>query len=523
VCNTLATSCGSGFGTLAGSTCLCQSGYTGNGTDCTIETTSCTIIAPSDLNSPTPVSLGAGVSDTAFILNINVPFELTRTLTSVTFDASASSAYDYPVAFSSYERAVIEADCSDAFTISIPTSSIPSTILVTTTAASVEYAGTAYVTSVETLSDGSVRTINQELPFDYTFPIVTASIANINVVSAIGTVLKSNTLQQATTGNQITLEVKLSTPFPYQLAWLDEAPVTGPTFTGTDVVVPTFSPALTPTVSAASACASTAQGATCVQTATVSIDYSSGCSVDGSYTLNFAVAGCNIAGGTTPTTDCLVDNNDAVENIPVVVTISSLAMGDLCLVAKVYSGSAAPLAVYADSSFSIVKNTFVASDAAQSLMYIESTLTLGDAPSIAAYTGFEIMSVARMCAGISNCTGSYISLPSNDVIDTSSDNLHVKFNIPVADFAELTPEISNIPYSILLTVELLFNDNSKRSVTSTINSKRATQSTVSTLASGNVQFVATNQDNNDATQKSSANKLASFAIATLCMGAVAIL
>jgi hypothetical protein len=446
--------------------------------------------------------------------------EQTRTLTSVTFDATLTSAYDYPAAFSTYTRDVNVASCSDIFTITIPTGSVPTTIAVTTTSSSVEYSGIAYVTSVETLSDGvTVRTISQEIPFDYTFPIATASILSIDVVSTIGTVLTSNILQSASTGNQIELEIQLSTPFPYQLAWVDQAPVTGPKFIGTDVQVPTQTVPLAYTVTAVSACGSTLQGATCVQTATINIDYSTGCSVDGNYALNFSVAGCNAAGDSTPTTECLIDNNLNVENIPVLVTISSLSMGDLCLVAEVFHGTASDITMYADSTYTTVKQKFIASDAAQSIIYMESTLTIGpDTPSLNAYTGFSIVEVARECTGVSTCTGAMVAFPTGDVVDSSTDSTTVKFSVPVADFTELTSTQSDIPYSIQLTVALLFDDTSKRSQ---IVRLRSTLGSVSAKSTGNLQFVTSS----DSDVKSSATSTtpSSVAVAALCVAATAFL
>lgn len=538
VCAAFAAPCGTDDkGLLVGSDCLCESGFAWDAADCTAETTSCSIPVVDDLNSPGAISLGAGVTEDSFVLNINVPFEETRILTVVKFDDVDTSDYDYPAAFADYTRAVTESTCSDTFSIIIPNSDMPATITRTTAGdgSSVEYAGTVYVTSVETLSDGSTRTISQILPFDYTFPIVTASIANIDVVSSIGTVLKSNILQQATGGgsNEIQLVIQLSTPFPYQLDFLDKAPITGTKFTGTDVVVPVHSPVLTYTVSPASACSTTAQGQLCVQTATVNIDYSTGCSIDGSYTLNFAVTGCNSAGGSTPSIDCLTQANGDPETIPVTVTISSLKMGNLCLEQKEYNAAASDLVVYADNGFTVIKNKFIADDTNQADMFLKSELTIGpDTLSVDAYQGFQIVSVSRMCAGVSTCTGSYVDFDPADVTAYTVDNFNVEFSVPVSAFDEITPSVSDIPYSIRVSLALLFSDNSKRSM---VLERKVLQS-VATQASGSVQFIAAASNGQQTTTDTkpdaqndehsaasiTAPSVSALSIAALCVAAVAL-
>jgi len=406
--------------------------------------------------------------------------------------------------------------------------------MITSNPTAVQYTGTATITTVETLSEGLIRTVTQAISFDYTFPVVEASIASIDVVSTIGTVLKSNLLQQASGSNTVTLEVQLATPWPYQLDWVASAPVSGTKFSGTDVAGPTtYTPALTYTPGVASSCGGTSKDVTCIQTASVVIDYTSGCSVDGSYTLTFAVTGCNSVNSTTPTVDCLIANNDAVEDIPVTVTISSLTMGNLCTKTVVYSGSASALVVYADSSFTTVKSQFI-NDAAQTNMYFQTAITLGDAPSIAAYSGCQITAVARECTGVSSCTGAYIPFTAGNITTIKTLQSAVQFSVPVAAFTELTTATSDIPYAIEATIELFFDDTqTKRYVTAkfdvTPNSKssRNTQSSVSAFAVGDVQFIQPSQGATGVTaQQSASSKLsgssASVAVAALCAGAVAL-
>jgi len=250
--------------------------------------------------------------------------------------------------------------------------------------------------------------------------------------------------------------------------------------------------------------------------------------VDGTYTLTFAVTGCNTAGGTTPSADCLTDSSGTPENIPVTVTITSLYMGDLCTVAKTYGGSASALEIYADSTFTTSKANFIAADTNQNLMYIASTVTLADAPSTAAYTGFEITSVSRMCVGISTCTAAYVPFPSGDVDNLSPDPTHIQFSIPVADFTELTSSFSEIPYSIQLTAALLFTDNTKRTVIQNYELKRSPASSVVATSVGSVQFVAQTQSTtigntheiSSASQQSSSLMLLSAA--AVCVGVAAL-
>jgi len=539
--------CGSGHGLSSGTDCLCESGYTFDNSDCTQEalTTCNPIAAPDDLSSPSPVTLGAGVNEGAFTLYINVPMEQTRVFFSATFDvdtAGVTTNFDYPAAFADYDRTFTEAStCADIFSISISNDDIDTAHtagasiqrIVAGDGSSVEYTGTVKVVTKEKLSDNSTREITQLIPFDYTFPVVTASISNIDVVSTIGTILKSNVLQQQNADNTITMVVQLSTPFPYQLDWVDNAPITGTKFAGTKVTFPVMSPtALVVSTQPITACDSTVQGALCVQTAEVDIDYSSGCSVDGSYTLEFAVTGCNSAGGSTPGIDCLVTNDNTIENITVSVTISSLQMGNLCAQKKIYNADTSSLLIYADSGLTTQKSKFIAGDTAQKDMFFGTTLAIGpDQPSIDAYQGFSIISVSRMCAGVSSCTGLYVDFDIADVDDLSGAPgpavTAVKFSVPVAKFTELTPSFSDIPYSVRVTLSLSFTDNSKRSV---VLERNAPQS-LPKQAIGTVQFVSesnaqpnNNNDNNNDAQASSASKtsFSAVSIAALCVGAVAL-
>jgi len=315
------------------------------------------------------------------------------------------------------------------------------------------------------------------------------------VISPIGTVLKSNILQQQTAGDQILLEIQLSTPFPYELDWVGLAPYGAPgTFAGTNITGPIASPALEYILGDVTPCASTAQGAMCVQTALITIYYGSGCSVDGTYTLDFAVTGCNTAGSTNPDAGCLLDNNDNYEQISVTVTISSLDMGDLCTQARVFQASASGLTIYADSGFATQKTQFIAEDSLQENMYIGCTISITDPASIAAYQGYAISSVARKCSGVSTCSGNFDPVIFADVGLTPTN---IRFIVAVSNFTELTSSDPNIPYSVQLSAALLFSENSKRSVVNTEFeldmsklSKRAATTAINTVSDGSFRFVS---------------------------------
>jgi len=209
-------------------------------------------------------------------------------------------------------------------------------------------------------------------------------------------------------------------------------------------------------------------------------------------------------------------------------------MGNLCKAVKVFNGAANALTVYADSAFTITKSRFITGTAGQTNMYIGCPLTIGpDADSTTAYTGYLINSVERICSG-GACTNQYVGFSSGDIHDVSADPEYVKFWIPVLGFSEVTGAVNDISYTIRLSVSLLFSDNSKRNYVAELPMKRAAGSTVETLATGTVEFinsdsnqqvgntgVATAETNDQGYDSKREHTTNSIAIAALIVGIVA--